>query len=321
MSLEYVAGLVFITVVMLFLGIYNLKSSGGQEYSRRISRILKKKPGQSEEKGIGRVKEAGSRAYRFVNRVLSATPLKNRLEKELTRADLPLRGEEFLAFTVIGIGSVVLVSLVVTANILLVLNTLVLMLPLPYIFIKRAKHRRLAMFNSQIGDALIIIANSMRSGFSFLQAMDLVRKEMPDPIAREFARTFQEINLGTHTEQALVNMAERVGSDDLDMVVTAVLIQRQVGGNLAEVLDKIAHTIRERIRIKGEIKTLTAQGRISGLIVGFLPVVLGIFLFLLNPEYISLLFTTVPGLILVAAAVIAQATGFFIIRRIVDIKY
>lgn len=321
MSLEYVAGMVFISMVMLVLGLYNWKSSGGQEYSRRMSRILKRQPGPGEEGGVRRSKGAGSGAYRFLVAMLSATPLKNRVEKELARADLPVRGEEFMAFSVIGIGVVVLVVMVVTTDILPVLVTLLLMLPLPYLFIQRAKHRRLAMFNSQIGDALVIIANSMRSGFSFLQAMDLVRKEMPDPIAREFARTFQEINLGTHTEQALVNMAERVGSDDLDMVVTAVLIQRQVGGNLAEVLDKIAHTIRERIRIKGEIKTLTAQGRISGLIVGFLPAALAGILFLINPGYISLLFTTVPGLVMVVAAIVAQVTGFFIIRRIVDIKY
>ena len=321
MSPEYVAGLVFISIVMLFLSVYSLKSPGGQEYSRRMAKILKKKPGQGEETGVRKVVGAGSGAYRFLVHVLSATPLKNRVEKELTSADLPLRGEEFLAFSVIGIGSAVLLVLVLTANILLVLTTLFLILPLPYFFIKRAKNRRLTMFNSQMGDALMIIANSMRSGFSFLQAMDLVHKEMPNPIAREFARTFQEINLGTPTEQALVNMAGRVDSDDLDMVVTAVLIQRQVGGNLAEVLDKIAHTIRERIRIKGEIKALTAQGRISGLVVGLLPLALGAALFLLNPGYISLLFTTVPGLIMVAASLIAQGTGFFLIRRIVDIKY
>ena len=321
MSLEYIAGLVFTTVILTILGVYSLKTVSEQEFSQRMARILKKKEGKPGEAGTNRVKGAGDGLYRALKKILSATPLKRRVEKELTRADLPLRGEEFMAFTIIGLGGVLLSVLIFTGSLLMVLSATVVMLPAPYVFISRARQKRLQLFNSQISDALVIIANSLRSGFSFLQAMDLVRREMPDPIAKEFGRAFQEINLGTPTEQALTNMAERVDSDDLDMVVTAVLIQRQVGGNLAEVLDKIAHTIKERIRIKGEIKTLTAQGRISGIVIGLMPVALCMFLFVANPEYISLLFNNQAGLIMVGAALIAQGIGFFAIRRIVDIKY
>jgi len=320
-SLEYIAGLVFTTVILTILGVYSLKTVSEQEFSQRMARILKKKEGKPGEAGTNRVKGAGDGLYRALKKILSATPLKRRVEKELTRADLPLRGEEFMAFTIIGLGGVLLSVLIFTGSLLMVLSATVVMLPAPYVFISRARQKRLQLFNSQISDALVIIANSLRSGFSFLQAMDLVRREMPDPIAKEFGRAFQEINLGTPTEQALTNMAERVDSDDLDMVVTAVLIQRQVGGNLAEVLDKIAHTIKERIRIKGEIKTLTAQGRISGIVIGLMPVALCMFLFVANPEYISLLFNNQAGLIMVGAALIAQGIGFFAIRRIVDIKY
>jgi len=321
MSLEYIAGLVFTTVLLIVLGVYSLKTAGEQEFSLRMARILKKKEGPPGEAGLDRVKEAGGGLYRALKNILSATPLKSRVEKELSCADLPLRAEEFMAFAVIGLGFVLLSMLIFTGSLLMVICAMVVMIPAPYLFIRRARQKRLQLFNSQISDALVIIANSLRSGFSFLQAMDLVRREMPDPIAKEFGRTFQEINLGTTTEQALVNMAGRMGSDDLDMVVTAVLIQRQVGGNLAEVLDKIAHTIKERIRIKGEIKTLTAQGRISGIVIGLLPVALCMFLFVVNPEYISLLFNNQAGLIMVGAALIAQTMGFLVIRRIVDIKY
>lgn len=323
MSLAYITGLVFTSVLFIFLGVYNFKSTGRQEFNRRVSTILeekgKKEPG--EKTGPRAVKASGGGLYEALKNSLGSTRLKGLVEKELASADLPLRSEEYLAFTVVVVGFVVLSVLVLTGSLLMLTFTLAIMLPVPYVFIRWAKHKRLAALNSQIGDALIIISNSLRSGFSIMQAIDLVRKEMPDPIAREFARTFQEINLGIPTEQALANMAERTGSDDMDMVVTAVLIQRQVGGNLAEVLDNIAHTIRERIRIKGEIKALTAQGRISGLIVGLLPVAMAAVFFAINREYISLLFTTRPGLIMVFFALVAQSAGFFAIRRIVDIKY
>ncbi len=314
-------GLVFTSIMFIFLGVYNFRSLSRQEFNRRVSTVLKEKEDSGEKAGGRRAKATGGGLYEALKDSLRSTRLKGLVEKELTRADLPLRSDEFLAFTVVIVGFVALAVLVLTGSLLMLLFALVMLLPVPYIFIRWAKHKRLAALNNQIGDALIIISNSLRSGFSIMQAIDLVRKEMPDPIAKEFARTFQEINLGMPTEQALVNMAERTGSDDMDMVVTAVLIQRQVGGNLAEVLDNIAHTIRERIRIKGEIKALTAQGRISGLIVGLLPLAMAVILFAINPGYISLLFTTRPGLMMLFFALVVQSAGFFFIRRIVDIKY
>ncbi len=319
MSLGYIAGLVFVFVVLLVLGVYLPMIADQQEFSRRMSGIFRRKEAVKHD---GIASDPGLRGiYLWLTGILSTTPLKKWAERELTKADLPLRGEEFLVLTLAGLGGVALITMLFTGSILIMLMTLLVFLPVPYLFIRRARQKRLATLNGQIGDVLMFIANSLRSGFSFLQAMDLVRKEMPDPIAREFGRTFQEVNLGTHTEQALQNMVERVGSDELEMVITAVLIQRQVGGNLAEVLDKIAHTMLERIRIKGEIKTLTAQGRISGVVVGLLPLALGAFLFVINPVYISLLFTSKIGLLMVGTALVAQSTGYLLIRRIVDIKY
>ncbi len=323
MSLGYIAGLVFAFVVLSVLGVYLPMIADQQKFSQRIARILKRKEAVKHD---GVAFDSGLRGvcnplYRWLTGLISTTPLKKWVERELTKADLPLREDEFLVFSLAGLGGVAIITMLVTDSILMTLMALMVFLPMPYLFIGRARKKRLATLNGQIGDALMFIANSLRSGFSFLQAMDLVRKEMSDPIAREFGRTFQEVNLGTHTEQALQNMVERVGSEELEMVITAVLIQRQVGGNLAEVLEKIAYTMQERIRIKGEIKTLTAQGRISGVVVGLLPVALGAFLFVVNPEYISLLFTSKIGLLMVGAALVAQSTGFLLIRRIVDIKY
>jgi len=147
-----------------------------------------------------------------------------------------------------------------------------------------------------------------------------VAREMLPPISVEFARTVKETNLGIPMEDALVSMAKRVNSKDFDLVITSVLIQRQVGGNLAEILDNIARTIRERVRIRNEIKTLTAQGRISGVIVGLLPFGLALAIYLLNPEYISLLFVHPVGKMLLAGGFVGQLIGILLIRRIVAIE-
>jgi len=144
--------------------------------------------------------------------------------------------------------------------------------------------------------------------------------DVPAPIAQEFGWTIRDINLGSTVEEALKRMSARAGSDDLDMMVTAILVQRQVGGNLAVVLDNISETIRERIRIKQEIRTLTAQGRMSGLIIGLLPVALFALLVVINPEYISTLTDSTIGMVLLAGALGSELLGLLIIRRIIDIK-
>ncbi len=164
------------------------------------------------------------------------------------------------------------------------------------------------------------MSNSLRAGYSFLQAMDMVAREMSPPISEEFTSTMKEMSLGSPTETALATLSDRVGSEDLELVVTAVLIQRQIGGNLAEVLDNIADTIRERVKLRREIKTLTAQGRMSGIIIGVLPCALGVFLYAVNPEYISLLFTHPTGRLMVGLAVFGEFIGMLVIRRIIAIE-
>lgn len=190
----------------------------------------------------------------------------------------------------------------------------------PFWLVKVVARRRVMLFNSQIVDSLLIMANSLRAGFSFIQAVEVVQREMPPPIGREFGRTFQELSLGTPVEEALTGLVRRVKSEDLSLVVTAVLIQRQVGGNLAEVLDKIAHTIQERVRIQGEIRSLTAQGRLSGTIISVLPIFLIFFMLLVNPGYIGVLFAEPLGRVMLCAAAVAELLGWFFIRRIVRIS-
>jgi len=244
------------------------------------------------------------------------------LERKLIQAGVPLRGAEFV---VVCVGMMLVCGLVlfmfsggkmITACIGFVIG---LVIPLYVLRAKAAK--RVKQFNDQLGDALGLVANSLRTGYGFMQALDMVSREMPAPIAPEFGRVLKEMNLGLSTEDAMSNLTTRVNSDDLNLVITAVLIQRQVGGNLAEVLDNIANTIRERVKLKGEVQTLTAQGRISGMIIGGLPFALGVFIYVINPGYMQVLFTNPMGKIVLGVAFVSQVFGMLIIRKIVDIKY
>lgn len=240
--------------------------------------------------------------------------------KNLSGADIPLKSEEYIIMTAgASLLTGVLIALILM-NIFLGVISAAFVVLLSVIWISMAKIRRLDKFNSQLGDSLMIMSNSLRAGFSFIQAMDMIRRELPDPIAKEFGRTFQEMSLGTPTEEALENMSKRVGSIDLDLIITAVMIQRQVGGNLAEILDNIATTIRERIRINGEIKTITAQGKISGIVIGLLPFALAGIMSIMSPEYLKPLITEPIGQFILASALALEIIGILLIRKIIDIK-
>jgi tight adherence protein B len=165
-----------------------------------------------------------------------------------------------------------------------------------------------------------MLANAMRAGYSFPQAIDSIAKTGAAPVADEFGRVVREMNLGAPIEHALANLVKRVGSDDLDLIVTAVLIHSQVGGNLAKILDGISHTIRERIRVKGQISALTAQARASGWIITLLPVAVASLLYLITPSYFGAMFRHPAGIAMLVFAFIAIVIGNALIRRIVAIR-
>ncbi len=196
---------------------------------------------------------------------------------------------------------------------------------IPNIYVGMRAKRRVKGFNNQLADTTAMLAAAIRSGSSLLQSMDLVSREAQAPVSTEFRRVVQEVGLGLTTEGALANLYRRVPSDDLDLMITAINIQHEVGGNLAQILESISHTIRERVRIKGEITTLTAQGRISGYVITGLPVALAVMLTLINPGYMMPIFTwgfppeawcCLP--VTSGAMIIA---GYFAIMKIVDIEY
>lgn len=255
-----------------------------------------------------------------VSKVSILDNYKNKIQKELIKAHILLKGEEFITISIISCVGFVLLMSAVCKNILIGIPFGIIGWVLPSIIVKHKKKKRIRQINGQLADAIVLTSNSLKAGYSFFQAIDMVSREMQPPISEEFAQLQKEINLGYTTEQALENMTNRVESDDLALVIIAVLTQRQVGGNLAEILDSISGTVRDRIKIKGEIRTLTAQGRISGAIISMVPVGLGVVLFITNPDYIGLLFKDKIGWGILAIAVIMQIVGVYSINKIIKIE-
>ncbi len=245
---------------------------------------------------------------------------KSSIRKKLTSANILMRAEEYLAiclilFICLGLVGALLFGSLLFAFVFALLGWLV-----PSIILKRNMGKRLKTINNQLGDTIAILSNAMKAGHSFFQAVDSVSKEMTGPVADEFAKLQKEISLGVNTETALENMVNRVGSDDLELMVTAVLIQRQVGGNLAEILDNISGTIRQRIRAKGEIKTLTAQGRMSGIIIALLPFLLAAMVSVMSPQLMVTLVTDPLGIIMIVIALVMECIGILFVRKIVNIE-
>jgi tight adherence protein B len=242
-----------------------------------------------------------------------------RVQRDLARANLKLRVSEYYYMRV-GLALLFGAALSVTRDPLSGLVGFLVGYMAPRIWVARRMAGRLNAFNKQLADTITLLSNSLRAGSSFLQSVELVSRESPPPMGEEMGRVVREVNLGLSMDEALQNLVRRIKSDDLDLMVTAISIQQQVGGNLAEILDTIAFTIRERVRIKGEINTLTAQGRMSGYIVALLPVGLAVVLNMINPAFMQPLFTTLIGQVLVAVGFTLMVIGFFLIRKITDIN-
>ena len=191
-------------------------------------------------------------------------------------------------------------------------------LPFVYVFYKRRK--RFDLFEQKLPDALDLMVGALRAGHSLISGISIVARETTDPIGREFRMCFDEQNFGAELRTAMLNMVNRVPIQDMRIFVTAVLIQKESGGNLAEVLEKVAHIIRERFRLKRQIRVYTAQGRITGWVLSFLPVVLGLGLYLVDPGHISLLWQRPVGVTMLYTAGVMTCIGALIIRKIINIR-
>ncbi|SJZ44495.1 tight adherence protein B [Selenihalanaerobacter shriftii] len=321
-----IAILIFLTVTAATIAIYRLLTAKQEKLNNRLNKYLETEEYLAQEQ-ITDTKEEDAEEERKstkllqnLNQFFSSFSLTARLEDELRKTNLPIKASEFIIFSFGIIFVLGIIGIFIIKDNIITLLLICVGLIIPYLYLRYSQKKRLDKFNDQIADSLTIISNSLKAGYSFFQAIEMVAKEMAPPISEEFTRVLKEVNLGTPAEDALKALTDRIESEDLDLVVTAVLIQRQVGGNLSEILDSISHTIRERIRIRGEINTLTAQGRISGIIVSSLPIGLGILLSIINPEYMLPLFTHPLGKMMLGLAVISQLLGAVLIKKIINIK-
>ena len=330
-----IAGVAALAILLIAVGI---ATSGGSGISDRLERYAStgqadKKPAASTGQGPVTDFIAQSQALANLNRVVEQRDFGANLAREIARADLKLKVSEYLliwAGCIVGVPAGMFLlsfALPTLGNPLFLLIGVLIGFFIPRFWLNRRKSGRLGAFNKQLPDTITLIANALRAGSSFLQAIELVVRESRPPISTEFGRVIREVNLGLPFDQALENMVRRVRSDDLELMATAISIQHQVGGNLAEILDSIAYTIRERVRIKGEIRTLTAQQRMSGYVVAGLPIGLAGILFIIAPNFMKPMFDNPPAILGLPAGVVIlifggfmMFLGFMAIRKIVDIE-
>jgi tight adherence protein B len=314
-----VAAAAFLVVMGLFFVLSRIMGRSEGKIDDRLDQFVSRQV--SSEQALQQGEHAPSKLSQSIDQAVAEKSFARKIGTNLARANLKLTVGEYLVLqvtSVIGIG--LIFYLVMHQNPFLALGGLVLGYFLPGFYVKMRQGRRLKDFNNQLGDAINLLANGLRSGYSLLQAMDAVANEMPKPMSEEFQRVVREIGLGITSERAMNNMLRRIPSDDLDLMITAINVQHEVGGNLAEILETISHTIRERVRIKGEIRVLTSQQMISGYVISFLPVGLGLVLFAMNPTYMGKMFTDICGIAMMSVAAIMIIAGFFAIRKIMDIE-
>lgn len=309
-----VLGTVFaIAVVMLILGLLS-RPSGQALVEERLGDAVGRetREEQPKESGPGFISKT-------VDRAVAGRSFAENLSTQLAQANLKWTVGEFLVMTLLVSASLGLLFYAISRYILIPVG-LVAGFFIPRIYLGVRKNQRLKDFDSQLGDSLNLMVNSLRAGYSTSQALEVISTEMPAPISEEFGRVVLELQLGLPFDTAMENLLRRMPSPDLDLVITAMSVQREVGGNLAEVLDAISFTIRERVRIKGEIKTLTAQGRYTGYLITGLPFVLATFIYLVNPDFISPLFDDPCGWIMVGLSLILIVIGYIAIKKIVNIE-
>lgn len=244
------------------------------------------------------------------------------LRGELARAALAITVSEYILFNLLTTFLGFIVGFFVfRQNILLGVLGAIFGFYMPTAYVRYAQDKRRAAFVGQIENTIILIANALRSGYGLMQSIEAVGKQVPPPMSEELGRVIRESTLGVSTETALANLVKRNPSVDIDLVITSINVSRATGGNLAEVLDTIAAAIRDRVRVSGEIQVITSQQRLSALILTFLPVILGLALFALNPDYFSPLWQSNCGIVLILVGAVLIIIGNLIIRRIIAIDY
>jgi tight adherence protein B len=308
-----------LTIALLIVGMIVTSSRDQGLLEERLSQYLGDDQQRAEEV------EAQKRAISdWVSRRVERTSFGGRISQSLARADMKFRVGEYFALIFLSVAVMGGLAWLIGGhnNIISFLIGAVVGYLLPGFYVARQQTRRLNHFNDQLPDMLNLMVNGLRAGYSTLQAMEAVSKELPTPISEEFRRVVQEMQLGISMDTALDNLLRRIPSDDLGFVITAIAVQREVGGNLSEILDTISFTIRERVRIKGEIRAITAQVRVSGTILALIPIFLTIILWFINPKYLMSFADAGPLCAIIAGVVVAVliSLGYYIMMRISAIE-
>ena len=308
-----------LSILLILILLLEYRSRNRRALARRMRYYAGDMDTQEKPKEKKPLAERFRNLLRSGGKLLSNIRHARGLDLKMQKAGIPLLGTEFLVLLGSSMGVAFFVGFLVSkrwhVGVLAALG--VAMAEWAYILLRI--DRREASFTNQLGDCLMMVANAMRAGFSFLQAMDLISKEMEPPMSDEFKHVMRDISLGASVERALDDMDKRVNSPDFSLVVTAVLIQQQVGGDLAHILDTISETIQDRIRMRREVRTLTAQGRMSGWVLAALPIVTGLLISSISPGYMDPLLSNRLGHMAIAAAVVLEIIGFIVIQRIVNI--
>ncbi len=322
MALVFV-GSAFLGVVMLLVGITWAVAPQRSVIDARLSRYGSRQPTWrelAEASQQQRGSQLGDALNKTMQRAVADRGFAQQIQLDLARANLKMTVSEYLIISLIVALVTCLLAALISREVLVGIIFGFASLYLPRLYVNSRERKRVAAFNGQLGDTIGIMANSLRSGYSLLQAMELVARESPAPMSEEFGRVVREVGLGLSPERALDNLVRRISSEDLDLMVTAINVQHEVGGNLSRILDTIGNTIRERVRIKGEIKVLTAQQSMAGYIISGLPLALAGIMLLLNPTYIMKLFTPGWFICMPICGGIGIVLGFVAIRKIVAIE-
>jgi len=308
-------------LILLIIGAIVAVTSESSLVEERLGRYLdEERPDREEAPGRSIVTE-------WLNRRVASSSRGDRVARELARADLKFKVAEYYALIFMSAVVMAFLAWLIQPHIASVVIGGIIGLFIPRFYVKRQQTARLNKFNDQLSDMLSLMVNGLRAGYSTMQALEAVSRELPTPISDEFRRVVQEMQIGIPMEKALDNLLRRIPSEDLDFVITAINVQREVGGNLSEILDTISFTIRERVRIKGEIRVMTATVRTSATVLSLIPVFLAAALWFVSPEYIGTFFdesANLPqplcGIIAVSTIVGMIAAGYFVMMKIADIE-
>ncbi|MBI3665648.1 MAG: type II secretion system F family protein [Acidobacteria bacterium] len=316
--------LVFVTVLIAFLGFYLLanrfleKRDSGKVRKRLLERIPTGKRSTSSQPLFRRQEQE---AKSLINRLLARLKLDSRLEVLIEQAGLRWSaGRMVLSMVVLSIASFDVAWYMLPYYRLAALIPGAVLGALPLVYIWQRRRRRLAKFEEQFPEALEFVSRSMRAGHAFSVSLELLHQEFSDPLSGEFRRTFDEQNLGLPLDLALEKMGKRVPMLDVQFFVSAVLLQKRTGGNLAEILDKLAGLIRERFKLRGQIRTISAQGRMSGMVLCLIPIVVGVIMLYVNPDHMRFFTNDPAGTWMAGLAIGFQILGFIVIRKIVNIE-